>query len=113
MGIEEIYALVSQRMLQGSMLHEQLANYYEFLGLEGYKCCHEYHLREEFRKYREFICYAITQTSRLVPKQSVDSLTFNDIIPNNWYNFTRAEMDINTKRSSVKNAVEKWLHWEK
>ena len=35
MTVEEIYAELSAHMIKGIMMHEQLANYYDFLGLEG------------------------------------------------------------------------------
>lgn len=113
MNIEEIYTLVSQRLLQGAMMHQQLANYYDFLGLEGYKYCHEYHLDEEFCNYRKFISYYTSQNGKLIPKQPIESLNFPSVIPDNWYNFTKQDVDINTKRNAVKSGVEKWLHWEK
>ena len=43
MTIKEIYAQIAEHMIKGMMIHEQLANYYDFLGLKGYKRCHEYH----------------------------------------------------------------------
>ena len=47
MTIAEIYAKINEHMINGLMLHDQLANYYDFLGLEGYKRCHEYHYFKE------------------------------------------------------------------
>ena len=113
MSIEEIYNLISQRLLQGVMTHQQLANYYDFLGLQGYKCCHEYHLNEQFCNYREFVSYYITHCNKLLLKQPVQSLISNPIIPDNWYNFVRQDVDINTRRNAVKNGVEKWVQWQK
>ena len=43
MTIEEIFGRISQHMIRGMMTHDQLASYYDFLGLRGYKRCHEYH----------------------------------------------------------------------
>ena len=43
MTIDELSNLVAQRILQGSMNHAEFANYYSFLGLDGYKSFHKYH----------------------------------------------------------------------
>ena len=113
MPFEEICKLVAQRLLQGCMNHEQFANYYDFLGLEGYSVFHEYHFFEEMFNYREFITYYIDHQDRLVQDFSPNSLTSFNIIPDNWYSYTRDDMDTNTRRNAVKSGIEKYVHWEK
>ena len=44
-------------LLKGLMFHEELANYFAFLSLEGYSCCHEYRYEDESRSYRELNKY--------------------------------------------------------
>ena len=46
MVVEDIFASIANRLLLGSMIHEQLINYYDFLNLYGYKECHKYHFFE-------------------------------------------------------------------
>lgn len=112
MPIEEICKLIAQKLLQGCMNHEQFINYYDFLGLEGFKLCHEYHFLEQMINYRQFISFYIQHQNRLIPNYSEGSLTSFSIIPNNWFEYTRGDMDINTRRNAVKNGVEKYLRWE-
>lgn len=113
MTIEEISRLIAQRLLQGCMNHEQFANYYSFLGLEGYKLFHEFHFAEQMHGYRKFISYYIDHYNKLVPQYSSESLTSFSIIPDNWHEHNRDEMDINTRRNAVKSGLEKYVHWEK
>ena len=40
---EEIFTSLLNHMVKGLMVHDQMANYYDFLGLEEYKDCHEKH----------------------------------------------------------------------
>jgi hypothetical protein len=47
MAAEKIFIELNQHMLKGLMFHEELANYFSFLALEGYSYCHEYHYKEE------------------------------------------------------------------
>ena len=36
-----------------------------------------------------------------------------DVIPQNWYKYTRYDVDSNTKRQAVKDGYKKWLDYEK
>lgn len=113
MPFEEICKLVAQRLLQGCMNHEQFANYYNFLGLEGYSIFHEYHFFEQMHNYRQFITYYIDHQDKLIQDFSPGSLTSFSIIPENWFGYTREDVDINTRRNAVKSGLEKYVHWEK
>lgn len=113
MTIEEIGSLVSQRLLQGVMNHQQFSNYYNFLGLEGYKLCHKYHFLEQNYNYKEFIDYYMSQYNKLVPKFSLDTFNSLFIIPQNWYEYSKEDMDTNTRRNAIKTGLEKYVHWEK
>ena len=37
----------------------------------------------------------------------------NNVIPTNWYNYTRYDVDQGTKRTAVKDGFKKWLEYEK
>ena len=113
MPFEEICKLIAQRLLQGCMNHEQFANYYDFLGLEGYSIFHEYHFFEQMHGYREFITYYIDHQDKLVQDFSPNSLSTFNIILDNWYDYKREDVDINTRRNAVKSGLEKYIHWEK
>lgn len=109
MTVDEIYATLAQHMLQGLMLHEQLANYYDFLGLKGYKRCHEYHFMQENCAYRGLCRYFINHHNKIIPYREVDD---PHLIPDSWYRYTREEVDVSTKRNAVKNGLQKWVEWE-
>ena len=113
MPFEEICKLIAQRLLQGCMNHEQFANYYDFLGLKGYSIFHEYHFFEEMHGYRQFITYYIQHQDRLVQDFSPTTISSFNILPDNWYGYTRQDVDTNTRRNAVKSGLEKYVHWEK
>lgn len=112
MPFEEICKMIAQRLLQGCMNHEQFANYYDFLGLKGYSVFHEYHFFEQMCGYRKFITYYIEHQDKLVQDFSPTSLVSFNIIPDNWYNYVRDDVDVNTRRNAVKSGLEKYVHWE-
>lgn len=113
MNVEEICAAIAQKLLQGSMVHQQFINYYNFLGLNGYQTCHEYHYYEQSKGYLEFIKYYINHYDKFIPKYSLESLNSPKLIPDNWYSYQRKDMDINTKRNAIKNGLERWIDWER
>ena len=110
MTLLEIYDKLSNHILTGMMIHEQMANYYDFLGLEGYKRCHEYHFFKETMHYRNVCRYFINHHNMLIPEGLVD---VPDLIPESWYMHSRQDVDQETKRKSVKLGLEKWVEWER
>ena len=109
MTVEEIFATISSHMVKGLMIHTQLADYYDFLGLCGYKRCHEYHALKETCSYRGINRYYINHYNKLVVEQPIEN---PEVIPQNWYQYTRQDVDANTKRNAVKNGLDKWVEWE-
>ena len=52
----EIFSKIAAHMIEGLMFHQQMANYYEFLGLEGYAQCHGYRYMEESCNFQMINC---------------------------------------------------------
>ena len=110
MTLEQIYSELAAHKIKGMMMHENLANYYDFLGLKGYKRCHEYHFLEETCSFRKLNRYYINHHNKLIPEKDVEPLV---VIPDSWYKVTRLEVDIATKKSAIKNGLTVWHNWEK
>ena len=110
MNTEEIFKELAGHMIQGMMFHDEMANYYEFLGLTGYARCHEYHFIDETCSYRKLCKYYISHENRLVPYVEVED---PEAIPESWYKYSRQEVDASTKKNAVKSGLEKWVAWEK
>lgn len=110
MTLDEIYADISAHMIKGLMVHEQFADYYDFLGLSGYRRCHEYHFFEESRAFRELSCYYINHHNKLIPYKPVED---PKVIPFNWYGHARDDVDSSTIKNAIKTGLIKWVSWEK
>ena len=109
MTVEEIFTKLNAHMLEGTMTHEQLANYYQFLALDGYKCCHEYHFLSEMLSYRQIQKFYIDNFNKLIPDTK---LVNPSIIPADWYKHSRGDITGAAKQEYVKNAMELWKKWE-
>lgn len=110
MTIEDIYSTISKHMVKGLMVHEQFANYYDFLGLEGYSKCHEYHYIEELLGHRKLNNYYITHYNKLIPYRRVED---PKIIPESWFNHERKDVDVASKENAIQMGLIKWIDWEK
>ena len=109
MTCEEIFAKLAEHQIKGLMVHEQLANYYDFLGLSGYRDCHEYHYAKESSEYRKLCRYYVNHYNRLIPETDFNGI---EVIPEIWYNHERKDVDIATKKNAIKEGLEKWVVWE-
>ena len=109
MTVEEIFKTLSSHMVKGIMTHEELANYYDFLGLKGYKRCHEYHAMSEMCGYRKLCRYYINHYSKLIPDVKIEQPS---VIPETWYSHIREDVDMGTKKTAVKNGLTMWSDWE-
>lgn len=110
MTVSEVYSKIIQHMIKGLMLHGQLADYYWFLGLEGYARRHEYHYAVESESFRHISRYFICHHNELAPELPVEN---PNVIPENWRKYTRWDVDASTKMNGIKNGIEEWHEWEK
>ena len=110
MTVEEIFKELSSHMIKGIMTHEELANYYDFLSLKGYKRCHEYHAMSEMCGYRQLCRYYINHYSKLMPDVRIEQ---PEVVPDNWYSHVREDVDTSTKKNAVKNGLSMWISWER
>ena len=110
MTIEEIFSNISTHMAKGLLIHNQMASLYGFLNLCGYQKCQEYHYYEESRNYRNLQNFFLTHYNKMIHENTVEQ---PEVTPSNWYKFTKMEVDVNNKRSAVKDLMKKWVDWEK
>jgi len=109
MTLDEIFSELSSHMVKGIMLHSQMASYYDFLQLKGYVRCHEYHFISESNSYRKLNRYYLNHCNKLIHETRVEN---PEIIPENWYKYSRMDVDIDTKKNAIKTAMNKWISWE-
>lgn len=109
MTASEIFSEVLNNVLEGVMLHEQLANYFDFLNMHGFKRLHEYHYLDESANMRSLKRYYINHYNMLPPIETAEN---PNIIPTNWYNYTRQQVDSATKKTAIKNGLTAWQAWE-
>ena len=110
MTCAEVFAKLDEHLKTGMILHDQLANYYDFLGLMGFKRMHEYHFLRESADMRGLNRYYINHYNMLIDEEDMHP---EDSIPASWHKVGRRDVGISTKRAAVKFGMEMWADWER
>lgn len=110
MIVEEIYRNLAQHMVEGIMTHAKLADFYGFLGFDGYQKCHEYHYISENLSYRQVNNYFIHHYNRLIQD---GQFNVSKIVPDQWYQHNRSDVSSETKKVSLQSGIEAWVKWER
>lgn len=110
MTIEEIFSKLFTHMKGGISIHCAMSQCFDFLGLRGFSACHAYHYIEEAHAYMCLTHFYTLHYYKLSQEEETPKPT---IIPDTWYKYTTAAVDTNTKRSSTKELMNKWVEWER
>ena len=110
MTIVDIFSQIAQRMVEGLMTHSQLADYFGFIGLEGYQKCHVYRYFDENNNYKKIADYYLKHYNKLL----VD-MPFNNpnVIPNDWFQYSRQQVNDTIRINALQAGIDKWINWEK
>ena len=109
MTVEDVFAKLGQHMIKGLMVHTQLSDYFNFIGLKGYHKCQEYHYYEENVNFRKICNYYLEHYDKFI----LDSHIANPgVIPESWYKYTRQQVDPTTRSEAIRMGFEKWINWE-
>lgn len=87
MPVIDVFAKVSDHLIDGMMMHEQTADYYNFLGLDGFKRLHEYHFLRETISMRRIHRYFVDHCNQLLPMANTKHI---DVIPRRVVEFHTA-----------------------
>lgn len=109
MKVQDIFYKIINHLLEGMMVHEQLANYFAFLVLKGYQYCHEYHHLNETCSYRKIQQYYIDHYNFLLPEPQPNII---QTIPSNWYNHSKQDITTELKQESIQKGMLAWRNWE-
>lgn len=110
MTIEDIFSQLAQRMIEGLMTHSQLADYFGFLGLDGYQQCHIYHYFEENCNYKKISKYYLEHYNKLVKDMPFKN---PNVVPEDQFQYTRQQVTKEVRKDAVKAGFEKQVYQER
>lgn len=92
------------------MVHDDLAQYYDFLAIHKCRDMHERHAKEEFCNYHKICRHYMSTHNKLLPNIRA---TQQEVIPEGWMRYSRDDVDLATKKQGMKNGLTKWWEWER
>lgn len=106
---EQIYVGLDEHMKKALCFHEQLADYFCFLGLQGFKRKLEYQYMCEVAEGRKLHHKYINIHKKLIPVHQIEVIQF---IPREWSKYTTEDVNDNVLPKFVKSAIEQYKEWE-
>lgn len=108
-SIKELYGTVNKRQITALMFHDEMADLFDFLGLKGFKRMHEFQYLSESVGHRLLKRYYLNHHGMLLPD---DGVTPVDVIPDDWYKYTRMDVTPAVRKQAVQKAMEQYKQWE-
>lgn len=106
---EEIFAQIKNRQIAALMFHGQMADYFDFLSLRGYKRLHEYQYFAESAEFRHISRYFINHHGKLLPERFEGEI---NPIPAAWLTANRMAVGKSTKQKAVEDGFNMYREWE-
>lgn len=106
----KVFEDAARHMVKGLMLHKELMDYFNFVGFHMFAVKQKERYLEESGGYADFCFRYMRVKNKLLPQNAPD---YESIIPENWYKYTRQEVDNGTRRSALKTGMTAWIDWEK
>ena len=107
--LEAIYSEIHRRQIAALMFHGQMADYFDFLSLHGYKRMHEYQYYEESICFRKLSRYYINHHGRLLLDIFEGEI---NMIPDAWLTADRMSIGKSTKQKAVEDGFNAYHTWE-
>lgn len=107
--VEEIFAQIKNRQIAALMFHGQMADYFDFLSLHGYKRLHEYQYFAESAEFRHISRYYINHHGKLLPEGFEGEI---NPIPAAWLTANRMAVGKSTKQKAVEDGFNMYREWE-
>lgn len=107
---EDLYAMIDERMCMALEFHSQLADFFCFLGLQGFKRMAEYQFMKECAEKRKMHRRYIDMHHKILPIQDIETVR---MIPKEWERYTTEDVDDSVIPKYVKMGLKEWYEWEK
>lgn len=105
----EIFDQISQRQTAALMFHIQMADYFDFLGLIGYKRLHTHQYLCETKENIHIREYYINHHGKLLPGTFSGEVK---VIPMAWLTANRMSVGRATKQKAVEDGFNQYYEWE-
>lgn len=108
-SVESIFSEINARMIAALMFHDQMADYFDFMGMKGYKRLHEYQYFSESVERKKVNQYYINHHNKLIPNNYSGQV---EVIPENWQTANRISVGKSTKQKGIEDGFNQYHEWE-
>ena len=108
-SVESIFSEINARMIAALMFHDQMVDYFDFLGMKGYKRLHEYQYFSESLERKKLNQYYINHHNKLIPDIYTGQVA---MIPENWQTANRISVGKSTKQKGIEDGFNQYHEWE-
>lgn len=106
---KEVYGVINARQVTALMFHSEMADIFGFLGLEGFKCMHEYQFLAESAGHRATKSHYLCHHDKILSDDEVKAI---DVVPDEWMRYTRMDVTPSVRRQYVEKSMNQYLKWE-
>lgn len=107
--LEDVYHEINSRQIAALMFHRQMSDYFDFLGLRGYKRLHEYQYLCECKENLCLSRYYINHHGKLLSDRFSGEVK---MIPDAWITANRISVGRSTKQKAVEDGFNAYHSWE-
>ena len=108
-SVDDIYSEINSRMIAALMFHDQMADYFTFLGLPGYAKIHSKQYHAEGREREKIKTYYIQRHGQIMNDKFTGKV---EVIPKTWENVKSLAVGKGTKQKAVEDGFLLYLEWE-
>ena len=110
MTCKEIFTEINKRQTLALMLHNEMSQYFSFLGLQGFKRMHCYQFKNESMEHLKTCLWYIDYRNELIPNDRLDAI---NLIPSDWFRVDRLSVSSVAKKNGTIKAMTEYHEWEK
>lgn len=108
-SVEDAFHVINSRQISALMMHDEMADLFDFLGLMGFKRMHEYQYFAESAKHRGIKRYYLNHHNKLLPHEKIERVS---VIPEDWMRYSRKDVTPSIRKQSVQTAFGQYTEWE-
>lgn len=105
----DVFKDVIRNVIEGTMFHSQMIQYFDYLGLDGFAKLHKIRFERENAELVELFKYVVEVYGVAIGDVKPDSRNF---IPEEWYEGLRESVRDEDRVNYIRFGVESWKDWE-
>lgn len=110
MNYVEIFEEIAKRQILALMFHDHMRDLYDFLNLSGFERWHNHQYISESEEFINTKRYFMSAHNELLKLDDPGEPEF--IIPENWYNYTRKDVNPQVLKQYAEISFDAYKSWE-